>query len=615
MKKPQYIQKLSKSTKLAANERPKSGELADFSTPKDVWKVTLLSVVVGLGAAVIALVLLDLIGFFTHLFYFGKIGVSLVQPTTAHFGVWTVFIPVIGGLIVGAMAYWGSEKIRGHGIPEAMETILLNGSKMEPKLTILKPISSAISIGSGGPFGAEGPIIVSGGAFGSVLAQFVRLSAIERRTLLVAGACAGMTAVFGTPVAAALFGVELLLFEWKPRTLAPIGVAVVASELLRNVFASHGLILSKPLFPVPPHGTFSTTTVIGALLIGLACAGLSWVVTNAVYKCEDLYRKLPIHWAWWPAIGGLVVGLGGLINSNALGVGYVSIGNELAGKIAIGGLVSLLLVKLVIWAVSLGSGTSGGVLAPLLMMGGALGGIMAPIMPGGSEATWALLGLAATLAGATRSPFTSVIFAFELTRDTGSLLPLMLACFASYLISTLILKRSILTEKIARRGFHISCEYSVEPLEGLLVSEVVKRDVLTFNTNADIEDIHSKITLSTSVRRQRIYPVVSEEGYLVGIVPRSSIIYHAMRSPGDKQLSDLIIKAPVLAYMGETLRSAADRMAEQEVGAVPVVADSNGNSVFIGIITEFDILRSRQRQLIEERKREVILGRFANRDI
>lgn len=615
MEKPQYIHKHSKDPKLAGKKVSRNEELSDFSTPKDIWKVTLLAVIVGLGAAVIALILLDLIGFFTHLLYYGNFGVSLVQPTTAHFGIWTVFIPVVGGLAVGAMAYWGSEKIRGHGIPEAMETILLNGSKMEPKLTILKPISSAISIGSGGPFGAEGPIIVSGGAFGSVLAQFVRFSAIERRTLLVAGACAGMTAVFGTPVAAALFGVELLVFEWKPRTLAPIGVAVVAAELLRNVFASHGLILSEPLFPVPPHGTFSTMTVIGALAIGLVCTGLSWVVTNAVYKCEDLFRRLPIHWAWWPAIGGLVVGVGGLINSNALGVGYVNIGNELAGKIAIGGLISLLLVKLVIWAVSLGSGTSGGVLAPLLMMGGALGGIMAPIMPGGSEATWALLGLAATLAGATRSPFTSVIFAFELTRDTGSLLPLLLACFTSYLLSTLILKRSILTEKIARRGFHVSCEYSVEPLEGLLVSEVMKSDVLTFSASANLNGILSEITSSTSVRRQRIYPVVSEEGYLLGILPRSSIFDHAVQSLGDKQLSDLIIKAPVLAYMGETLRSTADRMAEQEVGAVPVVENSDGNFVLKGIITEFDILRSRQRQLIEERKREVILGRLANRDI
>src|SRR5579875_2850528 len=344
--------------------RPRADEsLADFSTTPRVFLIGALAVVVGALSAGVALGLLQLIGLLTHLLYYGNSGGSLVPPTLAHLHALAVLIPVGGGLVIGAMAYWGSERIRGHGIPEAMETVLVGGSKVEPRLAILKPVASAISIGSGGPFGAEGPIILTGGAFGSVIAQFFHLSAAQRRTLLVAGACAGMAAVFGTPVAAALFGIELLVFEWKPRSMVPIGIAVGVAQILRNILASHHLILAAPLFPVPPHGAFASISVIMAAVVGVATGLLAWVLTGAVYGAEDLFRKLPIHWAWWPAIGGVVIGVGGLIDPKALGVGYAVIGAELAGKIAIGGLITVLIVKLVIWSVGLGSGTSGGILA------------------------------------------------------------------------------------------------------------------------------------------------------------------------------------------------------------------------------------------------------------
>lgn len=585
-------------------------KLGDFTVSVSIWKVAVLSLVVGMLAAVVALILLDLIGLVTHVAYYGDFGVSLVQPSLARFGIWTALIPVAGGLLIGAMAYWGSERIRGHGIPEAMETILINGSKIEPRLAILKPISSAISIGTGGPFGAEGPIILTGGAIGSVLSQYIKLSAIERRTLLVAGACAGMAAVFGTPVAATLFGVELLVFEWKPRTVVPIGLAVVVASVFRGIFASHGLLHPAPLFPVPPHGNFSTLGVAAASLVGAICAILAWVLTNAVYSFEDLFKKIPLHWAWWPAIGGIVIGVGGLVNPNALGVGYASIGAELAGKIALTGLVSLLVVKLVIWSIALGSGTSGGILAPLLIMGAALGGIMSPLLPGGTEATWALLGMAATLSGVTRSPFTSIIFAFELTRDTGTFLPLMLACFVAHLISTIILKRSILTEKVARRGFHVSREYGVDPLEGLMVDEVMRTGIFYFSAEQQIGELREIVEGSIKARRQRIFPVVDDRGMLIGIIPHSVILSSADTT---KLAGDAVIKTPVVVYGNESLRIAADRMAEKEIGASPVVEEKDGLHLLRGIITEFDILRSRQRQLIEERHREVILGRFANR--
>lgn len=581
--------------------------LGDFTISlRSVWPVLILSVVVGAVAAGVALILLDLIGLVTHIAYNGTVGWSLVQPSLHHFGWLTIFVPVVGGLIIGAMAYWGSERIRGHGIPEAMETILVGGSKVEPRLAILKPISSAVSIGTGGPFGAEGPIILTGGAFGSVIGQFFRLSANQRRTLLVAGACAGMAAVFGTPVAAALFGIELLIFEWKPRSMVPIGIAVVVAQIIRNILAAHHLILAAPLFPVPPHGAFSSVSVIAAAGVGIACGLLAWVLTGACYGAEDLFRKLPIHWAWWPAIGGVVIGAGGLIDPKALGVGYSVIAAELSGKIAIGGLIVLLGVKLVIWSAGLGSGTSGGILAPLLMMGAALGGIMAPVMPGGSTATWALLGMAGALAGVTRSPFTSIVFAFELTHDTGSLLPLLVTCTIAHLISTFVLKRSILTEKVARRGFHVMREYQVELMEALFVREAMQQDVLTVDPEQPLAGLATELAARPASRRQRVYPVIEGGNQLVGIIAPSDLLSTVGDVGGPPRVVRDIMRADVLVtYPDEILRAAADQMAEFWVGALPVV--TRDTRQLLGVLTEFDLLKARQRQLEEERHRERVL--------
>jgi chloride channel protein, CIC family len=606
----------------------KARELGDFTIGRDVWPVLGLSVVAGVVSAGVALGLLDLIGLITHLLYYGNAGIGLVQPTLHHLGAASVAVPVGGGLVIGAMAYWGSERIRGHGIPEAMETILVGGSKVEPRLAILKPISSAVSIGSGGPFGAEGPIILTGGAFGSVIAQFFHLSASQRRTLLVAGACAGMAAVFGTPVAATLFGIELLVFEWKPRSMVPIAIAVGAASVVRSILAAHHLIAAAPLFPVPPHGAFSGVAIGAAAAVGVASGLLAWVLTGAVYGAEDLFKKLPLHWAWWPAIGGLVIGVGGLIQPRALGVGYASIHDELAGRIAFGGLVALLLVKLVIWSIGLGSGTSGGILAPLLIMGAALGGIMAPVLPGGTSATWALLGMAGALAGVTRSPFTGMVFAFELTHDTGSLLPLLVTCAIAHLISSLVLKRSILTEKIARRGFHVVREYQVDPLEALFVREAMQTGVITVTPAQPVSRLTSLLEADPVNRRQRIYPVLGGDGVVAGVVAPSDLprlrppvrAGQAAGEPGPDgqdahrpaiiRAADIARSDVVVAHPDETLRSAAERMAEHWLGALPVVTRDDGR--LVGILTDFDLLKARQRQLEEERLRERVL-RFGRR--
>jgi H+/Cl- antiporter ClcA len=590
-----------------ADERPTLGAertLGDFTTGVEVLRLLPLAVVVGALAAGVALGLLDLIGLITAGAYYGRLGTALVEPSTRLLGPASIAVPVVGGLIVGLMARFGSERIRGHGIPEAMETILIGGSKAEPRLAVLKPVSSAVSIGTGGPFGAEGPIILTGGAVGSVLAQFFRLSAIERRALLVAGACGGMAAVFGTPVAAALFGIELLVFEWKPRTMVPIAVSVAVADTIRGVFARHGLIRAAPLFPVPSHGAWPLTGVAEAAAVGVVAGVLAWVLTGAVYGAEDLFKRVPLHWAWWPAIGGLVIGLGGLVDARALGVGYATIGDELSGRIALGGLALLLVVKLVIWSAGLGSGTSGGILAPLLMMGAALGGILAHVF-GGAATGWALVGMAATLAGVTRSPFTSVVFAFELTHDVGSLLPLLVACTLAHLVSVLVLRRSILTEKVARRGFHVMREYAVDPLEALFVREVMLPVVHTLAPDVRASELRRILQHDPAVRRQRLYPVLADGAGMVGVVGQSDLVLPD--GDDDRPLSALMHRSVVTAYPDETLRVVADRMAEHQVGAVPVVERAKPRAV-VGIVTSVELLAGRRRQLEEERVRQQALS-------
>ena len=589
------------------DDRPRHSaerELGDFTVTHEALRLVPLALVIGAVSAWVALGLLDLIGIITNLLYYGHPHVGLVSPRRTQLGALAVVIPVGGGLIVGLMARYGSERIRGHGIPEAMETILVGGSRVEPRLTVLKPVSSAVSIGTGGPFGAEGPIIMTGGALGSVFAQLFRLSAYERRALLVAGASAGMAAVFGTPVAATLLGVELLLFEFRPRSMVPVGLAAVVATILRGRFAAWHLLKAAPLFPVPPHGDFGATSVLAAAVVGVAGGALAWVLTRAVYGAEDAFKRLPIHWAWWPAIGGLVVGLGGLIDPRALGVGYDSIGDELAGRLAVGALGALLLVKLVIWAVSLGSGTSGGILAPLLMMGAAMGGLMAHVLPGGGTSTWALMGMAATLAGVTRSPFTSVVFAFELTHDTGSLLPLLMCCTVAHLMSALTLRRSILTEKVARRGFHVLREYAVDPLEALFVRDVMATEVATVPPERAAADVRAVLGASPRDRRQRLYPVIDAHGRLQGAVAWSDLVDHGT---GGVPVEALVKprRALVVSHPDETLRAVADRMATFKVTVLPVVARAGDR--LEGIVTQFDLLRARERQLEEERQRQRVL--------
>jgi H+/Cl- antiporter ClcA len=539
-----------------------------------------------------------MIGFFTNLFFYQRVSTEMVSPAGNHLGYWAVIVPVIGATIIGFMARYGSERIRGHGIPEAIESILLKGSRVEPKVALLKPISSAISIGSGGPFGAEGPIIMTGGAFGSMIAQLFRLTSAERKTLLVAGAAAGMSATFAAPIAAALLAVELLLFEWKPRSLIPVALASVTASLLRRQLLGPG-----PLFPVPPHLPLVTLPSIGACVAcGLLAGGLSALLTISVYAFEDLFAKLPIHWMWWPPIGGLVVGIGGLIEPRALGVGYDVIEQTLNGQLLGTALISLVLVKWTIWSASLGSGTSGGVLAPLLIMGAALGGIESHFFPSQGIGFWPIVSMGAILGGTMRSPFTGVIFVLELTHDVNVLVPLMLAVVCAHLVTVLLLKRSILTEKVSRRGFHLTREYETDPLEILFVREVMSTEVAALPQSLTQHEVSEAI--GGAQREQRLFPVLDDAGALNGVVTRWML--EQWRDGDDRASLETIVHKPVTAFEDEPLRVVVYRMAQTGRAELPVV-DRIDDKKLLGTITLRDMLKARVRHLEEEERRERVL--------
>ena len=577
-------------------------ELGDFSVPWRVLNITALAVPIGALAAVAALILLRLISFFTNVFYFGRFTTAANSPGHNHLGWLGVFVPVGGAIIVGLMARYGSDRIRGHGIPEAIESILLNGSRIEPKVAVLKPVSAAISIGSGGPFGAEGPIIMTGGAFGSMIAQMFHLTSTERKTLLVAGAAAGMSATFAAPISSVLLAIELLLFERKPRSIIPVAVASATAALLRQYLLGQG-----PLFPSFGHASFILPMALFCSVIaGIVCGLVSIPLSNSVYYFEDLFGKLPIHWMWWPAMGGVVVGLGGLFFPQALGVGYDVIGDLVKGDRTLHLVLGVLIVKWLNWAVALGSGTSGGVLAPVMMIGAGTGALLSYALPDMGPGFWAMIGLGAMLSGTLRVPMTAIIFTVEQTHDWNMLLPLLLGCASSYAVSTLLLRRSILTEKVARRGYHVSAEYAVDPLELLYAREVMRAPEVILQAEGTIHEAAQQIRAGLS-ENQRLLPVVDAHGTLAGVLTRSALLkrLEEVQAGGTMLwLREFMLTEPVVAFANDPLRVVVNRMAEKGVTRMPVVEKSGR---FLGLISLDDLLKARSRHLEEEQRREQTL--------
>jgi chloride channel protein, CIC family len=571
-------------------------ELADFSTNRRVLMLSALATAVGVIGALVAYALIWLIAVITNLAFHLRFSAQAATPQGHHLGLWVIVVPVVGALIIGLMAKYGSEKIRGHGIPEALEAILLGRSRVQTKVAILKPLSAAISIGTGGPFGAEGPIIMTGGAFGSIFARQFPLSAAERKTLLVAGAAAGMAAVFDTPVAAVLLAVELLLFEWKPRSFIPVAVASIIASVVRVPLLGAG-----PIFPVTPHAPLSGTELAVAAAMGLLAGFGSGALTMIVYACEDAFQKLPIHWMWWPAIGAVFIGVGGVVEPRVLGVGYDTIHSLLRGELVGAAILGLLVAKALVWSIALGSGTSGGVLAPLLIMGGALGVFAGSFVPVGDSGLWALIGMAAMMGGTMRSPLTAMVFAVELTRDFNLFPALMISSVAALGVTVLLMKRSILTEKLARRGQHITREYSIDHFELSRVRDVMDNEVATIPMSMKLSEFSDRIARDDTVlsRRQGTL-IVNDQNQLVGIITRGDIV-RALRTNGSRETTvgeagstDLVV-----AYPDEPLHAALTKMWNRDVGRLPVV-DRNNPTRVVGYLGRAAILSARMRMHEEE---------------
>jgi H+/Cl- antiporter ClcA/CBS domain-containing protein len=569
------------------------------------------AILVALAAGFVAYALTALIGLITNLSFYGRFSFAFNTPWENTLGPLVIVVPVLGAVVVGLMARYGSPAIRGHGIPEVMEKVLHGRSQIPPRVMFLKPLSAAIAIGTGGPFGAEGPIIATGGGLGSVVGQLLRITTSERKTLLAAGAAAGMAATFGSPVSAVLLAVELLLFEYRARSVIPVALAASTATAVRMA-----LVGSAPIFPMPnlaqPGGAALATYVVLGAFVGFA----SVYITRAVYAVEDAFERLPVHWMWWPALGAIVVGVIGWVEPRTLGVGYLNIEQIVAGDLLGGALVALVVLKFVSWVIYLGSGTSGGTLAPLFTIGGGLGSVLGSLVVawapglGVSVPIAALVGMAAIFAGASHALLASVVFAFETTRQPLGLLPLLGGCSAAYLISLLMMRTSIMTERLERRGTPARTEYSIDFLTQLLVRDVASRAVVSLGAERPLAEVRAWLAAAGGetggAAAHQGFPVLDARGRLEGVVTRRDLLDPARADT--ETVAALIRRAPVVIYEDNTLREAADQMVRERIGRLPVV-HREAPLIVTGILTRSDLLAAHRRRLDAEQHVDAVLRR------
>ncbi len=561
-----------------------------------------LAVLIAAAAGFVARILIMLIALITNLAFLHRVSTAAASPADGHVGLWVLVIPVIGALGVGVMARYGSSAIRGHGIPEVMEKVLHGESRIPMRVMFFKPLSAALAIGTGGPFGAEGPIIATGGALGSIVGQYVHVSSDERKTLLAAGAAAGMAATFGSPVSAVLLAVELLLFEYRPRSLIPVSLAAAVAAGVRIVFEGTGAVFAVPPFAQPGGEALAIYALLGAA-IGAFAVGVS----RFTYVIEDAFERLPIHWMWWPAIGALAVGICGYFEPRVLGVGYSNITAILGGTIVGRALVVLVVLKLIAWAVYLGSGTSGGTLAPLFTIGGGAGALAGAAIASSAPALGvdarvaALVGMAATFAGASHALLTSIVFAFETTRQSVGLLPLLAGCTAAYLTALLLSRHSIMTEKLARRGAPVRTEYSADHLAQVFARDAASANVVMLKADDVLVEVREWLDSGESASHQG-FPVLDADGLLVGVVTRRDLLNGPdVTLEGVRHVGDVIRRAPAVVYSDSTLRDAADLMVTEGVGRLPVVDRANPRRV-VGILSRSDLLYAHGTRLAAGRR-------------
>ena len=581
---------------MVQNEDPPHGTPGGGALAPRTLGIAAVASAIGLAAALLAEVLTHGLALVTNLAFFQRWSFEPASPADNQLGGWVVLVPVAGALLVGLMARYGSKAIRGHGIPEAMEQVLFNESRIPARVLFMKPLSAVISIGTGGPFGAEGPIIATGGALGSLVGQFVKITAEERKILLASGAAAGMSATFGSPVAAVLLAIELLLFEYRARSLVPVAFAACAAAAVRIALVGTGPAFSVGVIAQPGAGAIVAYVLVGAVM-GLLSVG----VTKAVYAVEDAFERLPIHWMWWPALGAIPVGLIGVVAPRTMGVGYDNIEQAVSGELAGTALCTLCAFKLLSWLFSLGSGTSGGTLAPLFTVGGGAGaavaGLFAILAPhaGIDPRLGALVGMAAMFAGASRAPLASVVFAFETTRQAVGLLPLLGGCCAAYLIACVLAKHSIMTEKIARRGRPVPTDYAADYLSQVLVRDIGTRTVVTLSASQTIAETRAWLAHEGAALHHQGFPVVNGET-LIGVVTQRELLAPSLRA--ETTLAAIASRAPLTIGVDATARAAADLMVREAVGRLPVLERGR----LVGIVTRSDLLEAHSDRLASEQQ-------------
>jgi chloride channel protein, CIC family len=606
---PKQTPASANSTDATTSGQDRTRAAADSLTPAPfrMLLVSVLSAGIGLVAGVIAFVLYRLIGLFTNLFFFHRWSADFSSAQHNQLGWSVIFIPVIGGLIVGVMAKYGTSKIKGHGIPEAMEAVLFNRSRIAPRVAILKPISAAIAIGTGGPFGAEGPIIQTGGAIGSLVGQAFHTTAVERKVLLACGAAAGMSATFNTPIAGVILAIELLLFEFKSRSFIPL---VIASTLATAVHMQ--LLGLGPMFQVSPMDFAIPRGLPFYLVLGLICGLAAVGFSKLLYWVEDQFEKLPVDEMWWPAIGALGLGIIGFFVPRVLGVGYDTIGDILNGQLAWKLLLVVMLAKAAALAVSLGSGTSGGLLAPCFMWSAAMGGIFAMVsnhfLPGAhlSPGAFALVAMGAVFAAASRATFTFIIFAFEITRDYNSVLPLMLVSVIADGIAMLLMPNSsIMTEKLARRGLHVHQDYETDALSQTRVDETMEQELPAISANTTVGALAERIAQhDPAVARHEALLILDDAGLLSGIITRGDLLRALDKdSSGATTVQAAGSTRLVVTHPDELVSEAASKMLRYDIGRLPVV-DRADHRKAVGYLGRSGVMAARLRRFQDEHVRE-----------
>jgi CIC family chloride channel protein len=568
--------------------------------------ISSLAVFLGVASAAASVVLVRLIAVITNIAFFQQFSFAETSPADNRLGLLVIVVPIVGAVIIGFMARYGSRAIRGHGIPEAMEQVLTNESRIPARVTFLKPLSAAISIGTGGPFGAEGPIIATGGALGSQFGQIISVTAAERKTLLAAGAAAGMAATFGSPVSAVLLAVELLLFEYRARSIIPVALASATAAGIRIAISG-----GSPVFAMPNIAAATLTALGFYAVLGCFMGVLAVAVTRLLYFIEDSFEKLPIHWMWWPAIGAVAVGVVGYFAPATLGVGYNNITDVLAGNLPAAAVLILATMKLISWSIALGSGTSGGTLAPMFTIGGAIGSLC------GLGAAWALptwgidprvaalVGMAAMFGGASRAFLASAVFAFEATQQPLGLLPLLAGCSMAYLTSCLMMRHTLMTEKIARRGIRAPVDYVADVLDQILVREVASHAVVTLCADEKLLSVREWLALGAPECRHQGFPVLETSGALAGVVTRREILDH--QATPTSTVRQLLTRPLKFVYDDTTVRQAVEHMANHDIGRLPVVTRTAPPRL-VGMLTRSDVVNSFRRHVAANKRSASILS-------